>query len=80
MEDADYCMLITLQPLMTLLEFSDFGRISSVVAFRFEDRFSLAKKVGWGGGQAVDVLCTWQLPWLAVEQPWSALAEPFLSL
>ena len=23
--------------------------------------------------------CTWQLPWLAIEKPWSALAWPFLS-
>ena len=25
------------------------------------------------------VLCTWQLAWPAVEEPWSALAGPFLS-
>ena len=25
------------------------------------------------------VPCTWQLPWLAVEKLWSALAGPFLS-
>ena len=24
-------------------------------------------------------LCTYQLPWLAVENPWSLLAGPFLS-
>ena len=24
--------------------------------------------------------CTWQLHWLATEQPWSAQAEPFLTL
>ena len=26
------------------------------------------------------VLCAWQLSWLAVEWPWSALAELFLTL
>ena len=26
------------------------------------------------------VPCTWQLPWLAVVKPWSALAGPFLTL
>ena len=26
------------------------------------------------------VPCTWKLPWLAIEWPWSALAEPFLTL
>ena len=26
------------------------------------------------------VPCTWQLPWLAVEKPWSAQAWPFLFL
>ena len=25
------------------------------------------------------VLCTWQVPWLAVEKPWSVPAWPFLS-
>ena len=42
--------------------------------------FALAKKVGLGkvGGIQHRVLCTWQLPWLAVEKPWSALAWAFL--
>ena len=31
------------------------------------------------GGIQHGVLCTWQLPWLAVEKPWSVLAWPFLS-
>ena len=31
------------------------------------------------GGFQHGVLCTWQLPWLAVEKPWPALAGPFLS-
>ena len=43
--------------------------------------FALAKKVGWGGGWAQrEVPCTWQLPWLAREEPWSAVAGPFLAL
>ena len=44
--------------------------------------FALAKKAGQVevGGFQHGVLCTWQLPWLAVEKPWSALAGPFLTL
>ena len=44
--------------------------------------FVLAKKVGQGevAGFQHGVLCTWQLAWLAVEKPWSALAGPFLTL
>ena len=38
--------------------------------------FALAKKVG---GFQHGVPCTWQLLWLAIEKPWSALAWPFLS-
>ena len=47
----------------------------------FEDRFWTSKKGGIGGGGQFQhgVLCTWQLPWLAVEKPCSALACPFLS-
>ena len=32
------------------------------------------------GEHSHDILCTWQLPWLAKEQSWSALAGPFLTL
>ena len=32
------------------------------------------------GGHSYDMPYTWQLPWLDVEQPWSALAGPFLTL
>ena len=44
--------------------------------------FALVKKVGQGemGGFQYGVLCTWQLPWLAVEKPWPAPAWSFLSL
>ena len=47
--------------------------------------FVLAKRVvgvggGGGGGEGEGImLCIWQLPWLAVGKPWSALAMPFLS-
>jgi len=38
--------------------------------------------VGWGevGRFQHGLPCTWQLPWLGVEKPWSALSWPFLSL
>ena len=44
--------------------------------------FALAKKVGKGevGVHSHDMLCTWQLPWLAVEQLWLALAGPLFNL
>ena len=47
----------------------------------FEYRFCATKKDGIGGGGWFQhgVPCTWQLPWLAVEKLWSALAGPFLS-
>ena len=58
----------------------------SVSAIRFEERFFTSKIGGIGGGERVSVqgavhnaLFTWQLPCLAVEKPWSALAGPFLS-
>jgi len=61
---------------------SDFGRTLSVGAIRFEDRFCASKKGGIGGGGWVHpgVPCTWQLPWLAREEPWSAVAGPFFTL
>ena len=56
----------------------NFDRMLSVGAIRFDS--VLAKRVGWGevGGHSHDMLCTWQLSWLAVEKPWLALASPFL--
>ena len=30
--------------------------------------------IGGGGWVHPGVLCTWQLPWLAREEPWSAVA------
>ena len=47
-----------------------------------ESRFCTSKKGGIGGGGWVHprVPCTRQLPWLAREEPWSALAGPFLDL
>ena len=43
----------------------------SVGAIRFEDGFALPKKAGEGevGGFQRWVPCTWQLPWLAVQEP-----------
>ena len=31
------------------------------------------------GEHIQDMPCTWLLPWLPVEQPWLALAGPFLT-
>ena len=61
---------------------SDFGRMLSDGAIRFEDRFCASKKGGIRGGGWVHSgeLCTWQLPWLAREEPWLAVAGPFLAL
>ena len=51
---------------------SDFGRMLSVGAICFEDRFCASKKGGMRGGEVggfqLGVPCTWQLPWLAVEK------------
>ena len=43
--------------------------------------FALVKKVGYGelGGFQHRVACKWQLPWLAVENPWLAPAGSFLA-
>ena len=59
-----------------------FGHMLSVGAIHFEDRFCASKKGGMGevGGFHHGVPCTWELPWLAIEQLWSALAGPFLTL
>ena len=45
------------------------------------DRFCASKKgrIREVGGFQHGVLCTWQLPLLAVEKPWSALAWSVLS-
>ena len=59
----------------------NFGRMLSVGAILFEDRFCASKKggIGRGGWVHPELLCTWHLPWLGVEKPWSALPWPFLS-
>ena len=56
---------------MTPMASSDFGRMLSVGAIRFEDRFCASKKGGIGGGGWVHPgePLTWQLPWLAREEP-----------
>ena len=61
---------------------SDFGYMLSVATIRFEDWFRASKKHGIGevGWHIQDMPCTCQLPWLAVEWPWSALAGPSLTL
>ena len=45
-------------------------------------KIGFVQKGGIGGGGWVhrEVPCTWQLPWLAREEPWSAVAGPFLAL
>ena len=58
---------------------SDFGRMLSVGAIHFEDRFCTSKKCGIGGGGWVHPGVR-QLPWLAREEPWLAVAGPFLTL
>ena len=50
----------------------------SVGAIRFED--SKKGDIGGGGWVHPELPCTWQLPWLTVKKPWSALAWPFPSL
>ena len=50
----------------------------SVGAIRFEDRFCAIVGCGEVGGFQHGVLCTWQLPGLAVEKPRSSLAGPLL--
>ena len=59
----------------------------SVGAIHFEDGYCASKKGGIGDVDGfqhsippTSPYPTWQLPWLAVEKPWSALAGPFLTL
>ena len=67
---------------------SDFGRMLSVGAICFEDRFCASKKGGIGGGGRVSA---WGAVHMAgavhiaaalagCKKPWSALAGPFLTL
>ena len=61
---------------------SDFGRMLSVGAICFEDRFCTSKKGGIGGGGRVSA---WGAVHIAAalagcKKPWSALARPFLTL
>ena len=64
------------------MESSDFGHMLSVGAICFDDTFCTSKKGGIGGGGWVHrgVPCTWQLPWLAREEPWSLVAGSFFTL
>ena len=61
---------------------SDFGRMLSVAAIRFEDRFCTSKKGRIGGSGRVSA---WSAVHMAAAlvgctKPWSALAGPFLTL
>jgi len=61
---------------------SNFGRMLSVGAICFEDRFCASKKGGIGEGGRVSARGAMHMAaaWLAVEKPWLALAGPFLTL
>ena len=68
---------------MTPFAVSDLGRILSVGAISLKIyRFCGSKNGGIGEvtGFQHRMPCTWQLPWLGIEQPWSALAGPYLTL
>ena len=65
---------------MTPLELSDFGRMLSVGAIRFEDSSALAERVGQGkvsGYTALPDSACWQLQ-LLVGKPWSMMVGPFV--
>ena len=61
---------------MTKKALSDFGSMLSVGQFVLKIGFVTSKKKGRGEGLQRRVLYTWQLPWLAVKRPQSALAKP----
>ena len=60
-----------------MINFSDHTKLYSDLQLQS----IVCKKGGIVGGGWVhpELPCTWQLPWLAVEKPWSALAWPFLN-
>ena len=58
---------------------SDFGRMLSVGAICFEDRFCASRKGGTGGGGCTALAdSAWRLLQLAVEKPWSMPGGPFV--
>ena len=59
---------------------SDFGRMLSVGAIRFEDRFCASKKGGIEGGGQVLARGAVHMAAALAGWPWSALAGPFLTL
>ena len=61
---------------------SNFGRMLSVSTICFEDRFCASKKggIGEGGWVSAQGAIHMAAAWLAVEEPWLALAGPFLTL
>ena len=63
------------------MESSDFGRMLSVGAICFEDRFCASRKGETGGGGGSTTLpgsAWWQLQ-LGVEKPWSMMGGPFVA-
>ena len=59
---------------------SDFGRMLSVGAIRFEDSFCASRKGGIGGGGWSTALTdsAWWWLQLPVEKPWSMTGGPFV--
>ena len=59
---------------------SDFGRMLSVGAIRFEDRFCASRKGGTGGVGGCSALAdsAWRRLQLPVEKPWSMPGGPFV--
>ena len=87
-----FCFLINPLPTDGLAS-SDFGRMLSVGAIRFEDRFCASRKGGTGGGGWVHRSAWWRMvataaacrpggAWwrlqLPVEKPWSMTGGPFV--
>ena len=84
MSPTIHVLLININPLTTDDECTCHATLAACYQLAQSDLkigFTLAKKVGKGevGGFQHGVPCTWQLPWLAIRKPWSALAGPFLS-
>ena len=59
---------------------SDFGRMLSVGAIHYEDRFCASRKGGieGGGGSTALPESTWWGLQLPVEEPWSMTGGPFV--
>ena len=66
-------------------------RLTLATCYQLAQSICASKKGGIGRGSRDNakgevsgfqhgVPCTWQLPWLAIEKPWSALTGPFFTL